>query len=158
VEQNNVHDDLMRKEELTRVERRVNAFMEIHRQPGIPESLFAWRCPVPFYTRGSLVRLEHEGGAIHLVENNAGDVTILNGLSCEIHAANESAGLRLTKDNAVAYAIYFCRFLKLGDGCSFPIVTAREGWLLEDSGMPGDLTTTIEADPEWPEHFLLGST
>jgi hypothetical protein len=70
--------------------------MEIHRQPGIPESLFAWRCPVPFYTRGSLVRLEHEGGAIHLVENNVGDVTMLNGLSCEIHAANESAGLRLT--------------------------------------------------------------
>jgi hypothetical protein len=84
--------------------------------PGIPESLFAWRCPVPFYTGGSLVRLEHEGGTIHLVENNAGDVTMLNGLSCEIHAANESAGLRLTKDNAVAYAIYSCRFLKLGDG------------------------------------------
>jgi hypothetical protein len=32
---------LMRKEELTRVERRVNAFTEIRRQPGIPESLFA---------------------------------------------------------------------------------------------------------------------
>jgi hypothetical protein len=110
---------------------------------------------MPFYAAGALVRLEHREDVSFLVESDAGMMIRLTGLAYEIQLANESAGLFLTADNVVAYAMFFCGFLNADNGEAFPIVARRGNWALDGGTLPEDLAPTIEADNAKEGRYLI---
>jgi hypothetical protein len=68
-------------------------------------SLEASTLRTPFYQNGELVRMHDGTGAMFMVAAGPGELFQreyypLNGASADIHAANEAAGLVITRDNA----------------------------------------------------------
>ena len=129
-------------EELVRLKRRVNE------TTGFKASgLTARRTGLPFYANGSLLQLKAESDTGYAVEGDNGTLFPLDGSSAQIYDANEAAGLRLDIDNVVPYAMFFCGFLRAGDGDAFPFVVQRGDWALDTGLTPADLTPCVrEAD------------
>ena len=110
-------------EELVRLKRRVREVTGWK-----TNRLTARRARASFYASGYLLYLEGESGTGCAVEGHDGTLFPLDGSSAQIYDANEAAGLRLDIDNVVDYAIFFCGFLRAGDGDRFRIVVERGNW------------------------------
>jgi hypothetical protein len=122
-------------EELARLKRRVNETTAWK-----ANRLIARRGRAPFYANGYLLWLESESGIGCAVEGGDGALFPLDGSAARIYDANEAAGLRLNIDNVVDYAMFFCGFLRAGDGDRFRFVVERGNWALDTGLTPADLT------------------
>ena len=122
-------------EELVRLKRRVNE--TTGRKANV---LTARRARVSFYANGYLLQLEGESGIGCAVEGYDGTLFPLDGSSAQIYDANEAAGLRLDIDNVIDYAMFFCGFLRAGEGDAFRFVVERGDWALDTGLTPADLT------------------
>ena len=129
-------------EELVRLKRRVNE------TTGFKASgLTARRTGRALLCKRVLLQLKAESGTGYAVEGDNGTLFPLDGSSAQIYDANEAAGLRLDIDNVVAYAMFFCGFLRAGDGDAFRFVVQRGDWALDTGLTPADLTPCArEAD------------
>ena len=125
-------------EELVRLKRRVREVTGWN-----TNRLTARRARASFYASGYLLYLEGESGTGCAVEGHDGTLFPLDGSSAQIYDANEAAGLRLDIDNVIDYAIFFCGFLRAGDGDMFRIVVERGDWALDSGLTPGDLTPCV---------------
>ncbi|WP_156964449.1 hypothetical protein [Methylocapsa aurea] len=103
----------------------------------------------PFYRNGELVKMIIDMDLAFMVAAGPGDLSAqeyypLTGKSADIHAANEAAGLALTRDNVIAYVRFFTTFLQTDAGESFVIVESLNGYRLvnedkPDQRMPEDM-------------------
>jgi hypothetical protein len=125
-------------DELERLKRHVDAGLCT-----MSRSLNAWRSELPFYRNGCLLRVENEVGSGHAVETE-GLLIPMDGSSARIYVANEKAGLSLELKNVIAYAAFFSGLLQGSDGNTFPFVTERGAWWLDNGCMLKDLTPRIE--------------
>jgi hypothetical protein len=121
-------------EELVRLKRRVNE--ATGRKANV---LAARRARMSFYANGYLLQLEGESGMGCAVEGYDGTLFPLDGSSAQIYDANEAAGLRLNIDTVIDYAMFFCGFLRAGDGDAFRFVVERGDWALDTGLIPADL-------------------
>jgi hypothetical protein len=126
-------------EELSRLKRRVDESLGAKSR-----RLTALRMDLPFYLKGWLLRLENETGHGYAVETRDGTLVPLDGSVAQINFANEIAGLRLDIGNALAYAVFFARFLVDDTGDAFPFVMERGAWSLDTGRTPEDLTPCIK--------------
>jgi len=115
-------------EELQRLQER----LELAQQS---TSLEASTLRTPFYQNGELVRMHDGTGAMFMVAAGPGELSAreyfpLNGKSADIRAANDAAGLVVTRDNAVDYVRFFTTFLRMKDGEPFVIVESLNGYRL----------------------------
>ena len=84
----------------------------------------------------------HDGtGAMFMVAAGPGELSAreyfpLNGKSADIRAANDAAGLVVTRDNAVDYVRFFTTFLRMKDGEPFVIVESLNGYRLVNDDKP----------------------
>jgi hypothetical protein len=104
-------------------------------------SLEASTLRTPFYQNGELVRMHDGTGAMFMVAAGQGELSAreyypLNGNSDEIRAANDAAGLALTRDNAIDYVRFFTTFLRMEDGEPFVIVESLNGYRLVNDDKP----------------------
>jgi hypothetical protein len=88
-------------EELQRLQERLEL-------PQHSTSLEASTLRTPFYQNGELVRMHDDTGAMFMVAAGQGELSAreyypLNGRGDEIRAANDAAGLVITRDNAIDY-------------------------------------------------------
>jgi hypothetical protein len=121
-------------EELVRLKRRIN-------ETGWKTNcLTAGRARVSFYANGNLLYLQGESGTACAVEGGDGTLFPLDGSSSQIYEGNEAAGLRLDINNVIDYAMFFCGFLRAGDGDAFRFVVERGDWGLDTGLIPSDLT------------------
>jgi hypothetical protein len=104
-------------------------------------SLEASTLRTPFYQNGDLVRMDDGTGAMFMVAAGQGELSArdyfpLNGTSTEIRAANDAAGLVITRGNAVDYVRFFTMFLRMDDGEPFVIVESLNGYRLVNDDRP----------------------
>jgi hypothetical protein len=112
-------------EELQRLQERLEL-------PQQSTSLEASTLRTPFYQNGELVRMHDGPGAKFMVAVGQGELSArkyypLNGASADIHAANEAAGLVITRDNASDYVRFFTTFLRMDNGEPFVILESLNG-------------------------------
>jgi hypothetical protein len=96
---------------------------------------------MPFYRNGELVRLTIDMNIGFMVATGQGELSAreyfpLNGTSTDIRAANDAAGLVITRDNAVDYVRFFTTFLRTDDGEPFVIVESLSGYRLVNDDKP----------------------
>ena len=121
-------------EELQRLQER-------YEWPQQTTSLEASTLRTPFYENGELVRMRDGTGAMFMVAAGQGELSArayypLNGYSADIRAANEAAGLVITRDNASDYGRFFTTFLRMDDGEPFIIVESLNGYRLVNEDKP----------------------
>jgi hypothetical protein len=137
-------------EELVRLKRRISESSDWK-----PEQLTARRRRLPFYSNGSLLRLEDDSGRAHAVEVGNEALIPLNGSALQIGVANEMAGLHLNIENVLAYAMFFCGFLEARDGETFPFVTTCGNWYLDTGLVPHDLSPKVEEAHDGSQSFTI---
>ncbi len=98
----------------------------------------------PFYHNGELVKMNDGMGTLFMVAAGPGELFQreyypLNGASADIHAANEAAGLVITRDNAGDYLRFFMTFLRTGEGESFKVIESLSGYALVKDKKPEQL-------------------
>jgi hypothetical protein len=112
------------------------------------DQLAASRMSPPFYRNGNLLNIVAEVGSEigygSMVETGDGALIPLDGGAEQIGVANRMAGLHLNMSNVIHYAIFFCEFLRVGDGGNFPFVAQRGSWALDTGRMPEDLEPRVE--------------
>lgn len=95
----------------------------------------------PFYRNGELIKMNDGMGTMFMVAAGPGELSAreyypLNGKSADIRAANDAAGLVVTRDNAVDYVRFFTTFLRMKDGEPFVIVESLNGYRLVNDDKP----------------------
>jgi hypothetical protein len=145
-------------EELQRLQER----LELTQQS---TSLEASTLRPPFYQNGDLVKMDDGAGAMFMVAAGQGELSAreyfpLNGKSPDIRAANDAAGLVITRDNAVDYVRFFTTFLRMKDGEPFVIVESLNGYRLvnddkPDQRMPEDMRFVCMGEIADGDAFVL---
>ncbi len=145
-------------EELQRLQERLEL-------PQHSTSLEASTLRTPFYQNGELVRMDDGTSAMFMVAAGQGELSAreyypLNGNSDDIRAANDAAGLELTRDNAVDYVRFFTTFLRMDDGEPFVIVESLNGYRLvnddkPDQRIPEDMRFVYDGETADGEAFAF---
>jgi hypothetical protein len=113
--------------------------------------------PDAILSNGELVRMDDGMSAMFMIAAGQGELSAreyfpLNGNSDEIRAANNAAGLVLTRDNAADYVRFFTTFLRMDDGEPFVIVESLNGFRLVNDDKPD------QQKPEDMRFVCMGET